>query len=456
MRVRSATLAVLMAGLVTLGLTGCGGSSKKSGSSSTAAPVQTATTAPTTTAVATPTTGGGSATTGGGNTSSGSSNTGATTGGFQGGTGTFIDASALIPNSTSSDWGADAADLDGDGDIDVAIAVNGAASRILFNHGTAGFATRAGALPATVMAASDVRAVDVDKDGDVDLIFSANFEPVRVFKNNGTGVFTLAQEFNAGNDCYTYNIALGDADGDGDEDVFLANAGQATPSKGQNKLYLNDGTGRFIEAPAGSIPVKFDDSLDATFVDVDNDGDVDIFVANFGTPHSLLINDGSGRFLNQADVWLPAGLTRNGTAIGQGDMDRDGKIDLFVANEGPAVGRTPPQGEQNTLLLQGIGRFTDATSTSVPSDAEATFAVRLVDVNGDGWLDVFVSNLRAVQRLYLNVQGVLVDATANLPAVNNVPYNSSGLTIGDFNGDLAPDVLYVRRGQKPWLFLNTR
>ncbi len=459
MRIRSATLTLLMVGLVTLGLTGCGGGGSKSGSRSTAtAPVTSSTTGGTggTNTGGSPTTGGGAATPGGGNTSSGSSGSGATSGGFQGGTGVFIDATALIPDSTSSDWGADAADLDGDGDVDIAIAVNAAASRILWNDGTLGFRLRAGSFPSTVMNASDVRAVDVDKDGDIDLIFTANFEPVRVFKNNGSGTFTLASEFNTGNDCYTYNAAIGDANGDGHEDVFLANAGQATPSKGQNKLYLNDGTGSFVAAPAGSIPVKFDDSLDATFLDVDGDGDRDIFVANFGTSHSLLVNQGNGTYLNQTDVWLPPALTRNGTAIAQGDMDRDGKIDLFVANEGPSINGALPQGEQNTLLLQGTGRFVDVTSTAVPSDAEATFAVRLVDVNGDGWLDVFVSNLRAVQRLYLNVQGVLVDATANLPAVNNVPYNSSGLTIGDFNGDRAPDVLYVRRGQKPWLFLNTR
>lgn len=395
--------------------------------------------------------GGGSA--GGGNTSSGGSNTGATPAGFQGGTGTFLDFSALLPNSTSQDYGADATDLDGDGDVDIVIASRSTDSRILFNNGQQGFAQRAGAFPAIAMQATDVRAVDVDKDGDMDLLFSSNFEPVRLFVNNGQGVFTLAQEFNTGNDCYTYNLAIGDADKDGDEDVFVVNAGQATPSKGQNKLFLNT-NGRFAEAPAGSIPVKFDDSLDATFLDVDADGDVDIFVANFGTTHSLLINDGTGHYVNQADVWLPPGLTRYGTAIGQADMNNDGKIDLFVANEGPSVGGALPAGEQNSLLIQTVGKFEDQSATRVPGETEPSFAVRLVDVNGDGWQDVLISNLRAVQRLYLNQQGVLVDATANFPAVNQTAYDSLGLTIGDFNGDRAPDVLFVRRGQKPWLFLN--
>src|SRR5690606_31587155 len=168
-------------------------------------------------------------------------------------------------------------------------------------------------------------------------------QAVRVFKNNGAGLFSLASEFADNNDCLTYNIAIGDADGDGDEDVFMANAGQSTASKGQNRLFLNDGTGTFVEAPAGSVPVKFDDSLDATFVDVNGDGHRDIFVANFGTSHSMLINDGTGRYLNQSDVWLPPGLTAYGTAIAQGDMDRDGKIDLFIANEGTG---NPPPGER--------------------------------------------------------------------------------------------------------------
>lgn len=463
MRVRSAVVLAVL----TFALTGCGGGGSSKSRGSSTAGINTATTTPTTTATTTtppvvvPTTpGGGSTTTTGGNTSSGSAATGATSGGYSGGTGNFVDGSALLPSSTAQDYGADAADLDGDNDIDIAIAVNGGGpSRILFNEPT-GFVERAGAFPATVMAATDVRVVNVDGDADLDLIFSANFEPVRVFLNNGQGVFSAGNTFNTSNDCYTYNVALGDADGDGDQDAFLANAGQTAPSKGQNKLFLNDGLGVFTQAAANAIPVKFDDSLDATFFDVDRDGDKDIFVANFGVAHSVLVNDGTGVFAQQADVWLPPALTRYGTAVGQGDLDRDGRVDLYVCNEGVGSNGNPPPGEKNTLLLQHatLNKFEDAP-TRLPSETEASFAVRLIDVNGDGWQDVFVSNLRAVQRLYLNQQGILVDSTATLPAVNSLLNNtigSHGLTIGDFNADLAPDVLFVRRGQKPWLFLNTR
>ena len=445
---------------------GCSDGKKKSRApaASTAATVQSQTGTAATTSATTP--GGTSATgtttsgttlanTSGGNTTSGSAISGATSSGFSGGTGVFVDGGALLPNSTEADTGADAGDLDGDGDVDIAIAVSGAPSRVLFNEGVNGFATRAGAVPATVMAATNVRLIDVENDGDFDLVFSANFEPVRLFVNDGAGVFTFGGEFHPTNDAYTYKLAIGDADGDGYADLFLANAGQSVPSKGQNVLLLNDQQGGFAPAPAGSVPQKFDDSIDATFLDVDGDGDLDVFVANFGTSHSLLVNDGTGRYTDQSASFLPAGLTAYGTAIGAADLDRAGQVDLFVCNQGPAVNGQPPAGEANSLLLRQGAAFVDSPAR-LPSDAESSFGVRIIDVNGDGFLDVVISQLRGIQRLLINLQGVLVDATANFPAVNQTVTNSHGLTVGDFNGDGAPDVFFCRRGNKPWLFLNTK
>jgi FG-GAP-like repeat len=391
---------------------------------------------------------------GGGNTSSGSATTGATAGGFGAGTGVFVDASGNLPVTTGNDWGAESGDFDGDGDVDVVIAVNGAPSRLLLNDGQANFV--AGAFPATVMNATDVRSIDVENDGDFDLLFSSNFEPIRLFTNNGAGVFTLAAEIDPTNDAFTYKLAIGDANGDGFNDVFMARAGQNTPSRGQNRLFLNDQAGGFVAAPAGSIPVKFDDSLDATFLDVNGDGALDIFVANFGTPPSLLVNQGGGVYVNQSDVYIDPTISVASTGIAQGDMDRDGDIDLLIANEGMAMNGNPPAGEVNTLLYnQGLNtRFADASALA-PQQAEATWSLRLVDVNGDGWLDVVAAQLRAVQRLYINQNGTLIDGTTFLPMVNQTPGDSFGVTVGDFNGDRAPDLLFVRRNATPFLFLNT-
>ncbi len=453
----SSRAAALVAGSLTLALLAGCSSGKRTTSSSTAAPATSGTTGTTTPTGALPSGSGAApspASSAGGNTTSGSAASGATPGGFAGGTGVFTDASHLLPASAERDYGADAGDLDGDGDVDIVIAVNGGPSRVLFNEGAAGFVERPGAFPTLTMEATDVRLIDADGDGDYDLMFSANFEPVRLFLNDGAGVFTLAAEILQGNDAYAYKLAIGDADGDGDSDVFLSRAGQATPSRGQNVLLLNGGSGDFAVAPAGSVPAKADDSLDATFFDVDGDGDLDLFVANFGGTHTLLLNDGTGRFTDATATLLPASLSSYGTAVAAADLDGDGAMDLFVANEGAPSGGQPPAGEPNSLLLWRATQFEDAAN-QVPQHSEASFALRLIDVDADGYLDVFCSNLRAGQRLYMNRGGVLSDGTANLPAVAATPADSLGLTVGDFNGDLAPDVLFLRRGQTPLLFLNT-
>ena len=387
----------------------------------------------------------------GGNTSSGSAVTGATASGFGAGTGVFSDATGLVPNTTFNDWGADTGDLDGDGDMDVAIAVNGGTPRILLNDGTGSMTEATGAFAAGSFDATDVRVIDADGDNDLDLLFSANYDSIRLYTNNGSGVFTQTQAFPASNDALTYKLAIGDADGDGDLDVFMANAGQSVPSRGQNRLFINN-FGVFTEAPT-ALPALNNDSLDATFVDVDGDLDNDLVVVNFGQSPVLLLNDGTGNFSDASTTHLPAGLSFYSTSVAQGDVDGDGDLDLFIGNEGPALG-APPAGEANALLLNdGTGVFSDGSS-ALPSDAEATWCLRMVDVNSDGQLDVIASSLRAIERLYINQNGSFIDATSFFPPANQVAGDSLGVTVGDFNGDRAPDVFFCRRNAQPWLFLN--
>lgn len=372
-----------------------------------------------------------------------------------GGTGVFTDGSGLLPASVEDDWAVAAGDVDGDGDADLLLAANGGVPRLLINQGATGFV--AGAFPAVTMAATDAALVDMNNDGNLDAVIAANFEPVRVFRGDGAGGFTLLGEFPAVNDALVYKIAIGDVDGDTDPDVFLARAGQNTTSQGADLLLLNDGTGVLADAPAGALPALTEDSLGVTLFDLDNDGDLDVYLANFGVEDRLYLNDGAGTFTDASALALPAGVTVGGaTAVTAGDVNGDGFVDVIVANEGLAAGGNPPAGEANYLLLNdGNGRLQDG-SLLLPADADASFDVALVDVNGDNALDLFVANLRSVQRLYLNSgTGVFTDATAaNFPAAN-VSGDSFSLATGDFNGDRAIDVLFIRRQATPLLFLNT-
>lgn len=367
------------------------------------------------------------------------------------GTGTFIDGSASLPSSTTDDFGVAAGDFDGDGDQDLMIAANSAASRVLENDGGT-FTVKAGAFPGIVMRATDVHARDLDQDGDLDLIVASNMEPIRVFKNDGTGTFTLSGSFVTNNDTFTYKIAVADFDGDGYDDVFMGNAGLNAPSAGQNRLLINDTSGAFKEATAGSVPNRDDDTIGIAPIDFDGDGDLDVFVANFGTAHRLLVNDGKGGFTDGSDTFLPPKVTY-GTSVAVADFDQDGYADVFIGSEGAPSASRPPQGEQNALFLgsQG-GTFSDASAT-LPQLVDTTFGLVSLDANGDGAPDIAISNLRGLQGLYLNVNGRLVNATANLPS-SNTTSDSLGCTSADFNGDRAPDLIFLQRNATPKLFLN--
>ena len=367
------------------------------------------------------------------------------------GTGTFIDGSASLPSSATDDFGVAAGDFDGDGDIDLMIAANLAPSRILENDG-GNFTLKAGAFPSIVMRATDVHARDLDKDGDLDLVVASNMEPIRVFKNDGTGNFVLSGSFVTNNDTFTYKIAVADFDGDGYDDVFMGNAGLNAPSAGQNRLLINDTSGAFKEATAGSVPNLDDDTLGVGAIDFDKDGDLDLFAANFGTPHRLLVNDGKGRFTDGSDTFLPPKLTY-GTSVSVADFNQDGYPDVFVGSEGAPSASAPPQGEQSALFLGSLsGVMSDATAT-LPQLADATFGLIALDANGDGAPDLAISNLRGIQGLYLNVNGRLVNATANLPS-SNTASDSLGCTSADFNGDRAPDLIFLQRNATPKLYLN--
>jgi hypothetical protein len=253
-------------------------------------------------------------------------------------------------------------------------------------------------------AGAGVSAVDYDEDGWADLFF-ADGAGFRLYRNNtsneGKLSFTdVTAEAGLPLDLPGTHVGLfADLDNDGDKDLFLGRIAE------RNHLFRNEGDGTFTEVPAQpSLEQPF--LTVAAAADYDEDGDLDLYLGRYldprtklpttliytrnGEGNSLLRNDGDFRF---TDVTEEAGVREGGLTLGVswGDLDRDGDLDLYVAND---FGR-------NALFRnEGNGTFTDFTEESGTLDIGYGMSVSFGDVDNDSDLDIYVSNVHSAQRWY--------------------------------------------------------
>jgi Bacterial Ig-like domain (group 3)/Bacterial Ig-like domain/FG-GAP-like repeat len=257
-------------------------------------------------------------------------------------------------------------DLDGDGDLDVALGnAAGEAETVWLNDGSGNFTTH----PVTPgFGAGDTRGLalgDLDADGDLDAV-AANHsaDGNTVWLNDGDGTFSANGSF-GGPD--SLGVSLGDLDTDGDLDAILARDGAET-------VWLNDGTGAFA---AHSATPTFGAALSraAGLGDLDGDGDLDAVVAG-GHADTVWVNDGDGNF-TEHPATPELDEDADGTAVEVSDVDGDGDLDALIANDGAAVSVWLNDGDGN-LSPHPSAAFFGAGSHTVASG----------DVDGDGDLDV--------------------------------------------------------------------
>ena len=251
-------------------------------------------------------------------------------------------------------------------------------------------------------------------------------------------------------------VAVADVDGDGRYDVYFSN------QAGANGLWRNLGGGRFhdITGPAG-VGVADDIGVSASFGDIDNDGDPDLYVTTVRGGNRLFENDGSGRF---RDISTAAGVGYVGHSSGAifFDYDRDGLLDLFLANVGvyttDVVGGEgyryyvgfeedafsghlfPERAEQSILFRnEGGNRFTDVSAGVGLRDTRWSGDASPVDLNADGWTDLYVLNMQGDDEYYENVEGERFVARGR-DLFPRTPWGAMGIEVFDFDNDGNLDV----------------
>lgn len=235
-------------------------------------------------------------------------------------------------------------------------------------------------------------------------------------------------------------VAIGDYDGDGRPDVFVVSKCD------DSRLFRNLGDWRFedVSAASGIARVDEPDSPEApavrpwrqgaVFVDVDNDGDLDLFVTRFGAPNWLFVNRGDGTFAEEAAA-RGLDLVDASGAAAFADYDRDGWLDVYVQTNMLSAPRSPAGQPDRLYRNKGDGTFIDVTESAGISGDSCGHSVLWWDFDEDGWPDIHVANDYAVpNRLYRNNRdGTFTDVVdAHFPLTS---YYSMGSDVGDVNND---------------------
>jgi hypothetical protein len=260
-----------------------------------------------------------------------------------------------------------------------------------------------------------------------------------------------------------------DYDNDGDIDLFVVNSGALPGWTGKDdtssRLYRNDGKGRFTDVTAAAgVGSDGRYGMGCTAGDIDGDGDRDLYVTTFNSPNIMYRNEGNGRF---TDVTASSGTgdPRWSASAAFGDIDNDGDLDLYVTNYidftldnnkycgEPGPGRRaychPDEynGVPDSLYRnRGDGRFDDISAAAGVADPIGKgLGVVFLDLNDDGWQDLYIANDKTINFLYLNrkdgtFQDISMTAGTGF-SESGMPQAGMGTDAADMNGDGRQDLI---------------
>lgn len=345
-----------------------------------------------------------------------------------------------------------------------------------------------------------VTAVDYDNDGRGDL-FVTGYEGNVLYRRIGPCKFQdVSDKAGLRGGGFSTGAAWADYDRDGDLDLFVARYVfidlKNLPEFGSSRscsyrgirvqcgprglpgetdlLYRNRGDGTFQEVSqkAGVADDKKFFGLGAIWGDYDNDGWLDLFVANDATPNFLYHNNKNGTFtelgVEQGVSYGESGAEQGSMGVTWGDFDLDGKLDLFISNF-----ENEPNALYKNLGDKGFVDVTLASRIGQPSRPYVGWGTAFVDFDNDGWLDLLVTNghvypqleltqgqyqtgFRQPLLLFRNLGDGTFEEVSSEAALRSLPLASRrGAAFGDLNNDGRVDVVIVNLGETPTVLLNT-
>ena len=272
---------------------------------------------------------------------------------------------------------------------------------------------------------------DADGDGDTDLLVANTINyPEFLYRNDGDRFVQVMETPPSLAGGFTEGVNWVDFDNDGDLDIF------AVRTDRPNSLYRNDGNWSFVEQEAGDLSADHSSSSMACWADVDGDGWLDVFVVNRGGESDALYRNHGGRHFERINDNAAGRAGGDGRSCVFANLDGDDGPDLYVGNF-VDTSTKPATKQRNYLYFNDGGfEFTEVRSGHAVESRALTYGTSASDVDNDGDLDLFVTNIGKGDRnhLYLNDgDGALHLHEAGLSTPVDTP--SKGHTWGDFDLD---------------------